>query len=158
MKKFVITSGIFLILSSFLIGCEENIKATEDMKKSMVEKQEKKIPETLNLIKQDENTEQDDEVEQEETVVDSDGLTVVNNPSSLQVVVNKQRKLPDGYTPNDLVIPDVPFPFDPNDPKRQLREEAARALEDLFEASKQVGLDLHAVSGYRSYERQKQIT
>nr|WP_079529291.1 M15 family metallopeptidase [Halobacillus hunanensis] len=88
---------------------------------------------------------------------DSDGLTVVNEPKSMHVVVNKHRKLPDGYTPPDLVVPEVPFYFTEFHPKKQMRKEAARALEELFAAASQDGIDLVAASGYRSYERQKSI-
>ncbi|WP_407272925.1 D-alanyl-D-alanine carboxypeptidase family protein [Radiobacillus sp. PE A8.2] len=87
-----------------------------------------------------------------------DGLVTVNNPTSIEVLLNKQRKLPDGYVPEDLVVPNVPFYFDEYLPKKQMRQEAATALEQLFYASnEQAGLNLVAASGYRSYATQKQI-
>ena len=79
---------------------------------------------------------------------------IVENPKSIDVLVNKQLFLPDGYEPEDLVVPEVEFSFSGNHEKSQLREEAAKALEELFEASKSEGLKLYAVSGYRSYRRQ----
>ena len=82
---------------------------------------------------------------------------VAKNYDSIKVLVNKQIFLPDGYEPKDLVIPNVAFSFSGNHEKKLLREEAARALEALFEASIQEGLRLVAVSGYRSYERQYTI-
>lgn len=85
------------------------------------------------------------------------GLVIVGEPKSMEVVVNKQRKLPKGYTPPDLIVPDVPFYFDEFLPKKQMREEAAHALEELFAAANQDGQDIVAASGYRSYERQKNI-
>ncbi len=36
-------------------------------------------------------------------------FSVVTNPDSNLVLVNKHRKLPDGYTPEDLTRPNVPF-------------------------------------------------
>ncbi|TGB05321.1 D-alanyl-D-alanine carboxypeptidase family protein [Halobacillus salinus] len=86
-----------------------------------------------------------------------DGLTIVHNPESIEVVVNKQRTLPEGYTPDDLVVPDVAFYFDQFLPKKQMRKEAAGALETLFAAAEKDGQKIVAASGYRSYERQKTI-
>src|SRR5699024_12784904 len=38
--------------------------------------------------------------------------------------------------PIDLTIPDVPFPFSEDNPKKQLRKEAADALEELFSSAR----------------------
>lgn len=84
-------------------------------------------------------------------------LPVVTNASSIAVVVNKQRSLEPNYAPDDLVIPDVEFFIEGNDQKKYLRKPAAEALEQLFAAAKEEGIHLVAVSGYRSYERQKSI-
>ncbi|WP_017470701.1 M15 family metallopeptidase [Amphibacillus jilinensis] len=84
-------------------------------------------------------------------------LYVVDNPDSIEVYVNKQRRLPEGYEPNDLVEPDVEHLAKQGNNRRLLRQEAAEALELLFEEADEQGIDLVAVSGYRSYERQKTI-
>ncbi len=89
--------------------------------------------------------------------IPDDKVIQVDNPESLKVVVNKKRTLPEGYTPPDLTVPDVPFYFDDFQPKKQMRKEAAQALEQLFAAAKEQGIDLVAASGYRSYERQKNV-
>lgn len=88
-----------------------------------------------------------------------DGKSVIQNPENILVLVNKQYSLPNGYTPKDLVRPDVLFSFGNEDvEKSYLRKEAATALEKMFrQAKKEKNLDLFAVSGYRSYERQIQI-
>lgn len=78
----------------------------------------------------------------------------VGNPNSILVLVNKHHALPNGYEPKDLIIPDVPFPFTEESPKKQMRKEAAHALEDLFELAKKDKLKLYGQSGYRSYDRQ----
>ncbi|MGM8214758.1 M15 family metallopeptidase [Bacillaceae bacterium W0354] len=93
----------------------------------------------------------DEQTEEERNIV------VVDNPNSINVIVNKNRKLPDGFVPPNLVEPNVPFSFSGQDEKRQLQEVAARALEELFEAAKEDGIELFAVSGYRSYDRQYSI-
>lgn len=91
------------------------------------------------------------------TIQEIGGKQVVTNAEAMTVIVNKQRSLPDGYEPKDLVEPNVPFSFDEPHEKRHLRKEAAEALEELFDAAKAEGIELRAVSGYRSYARQKSI-
>lgn len=88
--------------------------------------------------------------------VNSDGVTVVGEPESVQVIVNKERKLPEGYEPPDLMIPDVAFQA-VNQERKHLREPAALALEKLFEAAEDDGIELVAVSGYRRYETQEYL-
>ena len=84
-------------------------------------------------------------------------IAVINNPDSPKLLVNKTRKLPNDFSPRQLIIPDVRFPFDEYHEKKQMRAVAALALEDLFEKAESSGLYLYAVSGYRSYERQENI-
>src|SRR5699024_12212899 len=72
-------------------------------------------------------------------------------------LVNKEHALPSDYLPEDLVVPDVRFPFTEDVPKKQLRKVAATSLENLFKSSEEAGLELFAQSGYRSYERQEAI-
>ncbi|WP_434748210.1 D-alanyl-D-alanine carboxypeptidase family protein [Paenibacillus amylolyticus] len=90
-----------------------------------------------------------------QTTVDSQ--SVVTNAQAMTVIVNKQRSLPEGYEPSDLVEPDVPFSFEGPHEKRHMRKEAAEALEKLFAGAKADGVELRAVSGYRSYKRQVSI-
>ncbi len=80
----------------------------------------------------------------------------IRTPSSLTIIVNKNRELPADYVPEDLVKPDVEFPFLGRAEKKLMRREAADALEDLFHAAEKAGVELVAVSGYRSYERQQE--
>ncbi len=78
-------------------------------------------------------------------------------PSSTTCLVNRHYLLPSSYTPPNLVEPDIPFSFDYRDDKRKLRKPAASALEKMFRAARKKKLILCGVSGYRSYERQRQI-
>src|SRR5699024_1380274 len=82
---------------------------------------------------------------------------VIENPYEILALVNKSYALPNDYEPEDLVIPDVRFPFSEDDPKKQLRKVAADALEEMFNASDEAGLELFAQSGYRSFNRQEAI-
>lgn len=84
-------------------------------------------------------------------------LEVVAEPQSMTVLVNKQRQLPDQYTPNDLVFPNVPYLLPAKSEKRQMRKEAAAALEQLFAAAKADGISLAGVSAYRSHAYQKAL-
>ncbi|QCT01246.1 peptidase M15B and M15C DD-carboxypeptidase VanY/endolysin [Paenibacillus algicola] len=91
------------------------------------------------------------------TVREQSGQWIVTNESSPAVVVNKQRSLPEGYEPADLREPKVPFSFSEPHEKRLMRTEAAAALEELFAAAEKDGMELRAISGYRSYERQQSV-
>ncbi len=84
-----------------------------------------------------------------------DGRNIIQNPTNTVSLVNKEFGLPDGYTPEDMVRPNVLFSFGDQDiEKSYLRKEAASALEEMFNAAKKDGVILYAVSGYRSYDRQ----
>ena len=87
---------------------------------------------------------------------DADKNTVAN-PYEILSLVNKQYALPADYIPSDLVTPDVRFPFTEDLPKKQMREVAANALEEMFDAGDKAGLDLFAQSGYRSFDRQEAL-
>lgn len=91
------------------------------------------------------------------TIEQQGDRVVVTNPESILVVVNKERYLPAGYEPTDLVEPDVKFSFEGSHEKRHLRKEAAEALEAMFKQAQKEGIILHAVSGYRSFNRQQSL-
>lgn len=93
----------------------------------------------------------------EEPEVTEAGTEVVGNPYDELALVNKSFALPEDYIPEDLMVPDVPFPFTEDLPKKYMRENAAHALEDLFEAAEEAGLEMFAQSGYRSYDRQVDV-
>lgn len=87
-----------------------------------------------------------------------DGKNRIQNPQNLLALVNKDFYLPDQYTPSDLVRPKVSFSFgDQNLEKALMRKEAAEALEKMFASAKESGISLFAVSGYRSFDRQKNL-
>ena len=91
-------------------------------------------------------------------VVETDGIKVIQNYENVLALVNKSYYLPDSYIPNDLVRANVEYSFgDEQVEKALLRSEAASALEEMFQAAKEEGIELFAVSGYRSYERQQVV-
>ena len=59
--------------------------------------------------------------------------------------------------PEHLIDIGLPFEAAPGDPKRLLEYQAAKAASQLFHACHRCGLNLWAVSGYRSYQRQKEL-
>lgn len=83
--------------------------------------------------------------------------TIDTTPDSITVFVNKEYALPADYIPNDLVVPDILFNINRYDEKKLLRQEAATAIEQLFESAEAEGLALYGISGYRSYKRQEEI-
>lgn len=86
------------------------------------------------------------------------GVNYIQNPLNVMALVNKQFSLTDDYTPSDLVRPAVAFSFGDQDiEKSYMRKEAAGALEQMFAAAEIEGVELFAVSGYRSYDRQSEV-
>ncbi|OGL34798.1 hypothetical protein A3F65_03715 [Candidatus Saccharibacteria bacterium RIFCSPHIGHO2_12_FULL_47_16b] len=75
-------------------------------------------------------------------------LYSVNDPTSLWAVVNKGRVLPNDYVPAGLRQPSG------GDSNQSLRNDAATALEKLFNDALPSGYDLVLYSGYRSYSLQ----
>lgn len=91
-------------------------------------------------------------------VQNSEGKNVIQNPQNTMALVNKIFGLPDHYIPADLVRPNVPFSFgDAKLEKSLMRQEAATALEKMFAGARNDGIELAAVSGYRSYGRQETL-
>lgn len=144
---------IILLFSSVLISCTNE--------------EEKEV---FNNTKENDNSEMyqeendGEDTNEENTEKMDDGFEQLNGnkldyetPDSIHVLVNKSNALPADYTPDDLVVPDVRFPFTEDDPKKQLREEAAKSLEEMFAAAESEGHYLFALSGYRSYDRQEVI-
>lgn len=74
-------------------------------------------------------------------------------PDSLLIIANKSHKLPEGYEPSDLVIPDVRK----TGANPYLRAPAAAALEQMFNAAASQGVYLVLGSGYRSQSTQAAI-
>lgn len=87
----------------------------------------------------------------------TDEIKKVKNPISLYVMMNKANQLPSDFIPDTLTEPGVRFAFDHADEKRQMRKVAADALEKLFGGADEAGHTLYALSGYRSYNRQKSV-
>lgn len=90
-------------------------------------------------------------------IPNSDNDVIVTNTEDILVLVNKNNRLPSEYIPSNLVVPSVPFSFEGYHSKKLMRQDAAYALESLFRHAKEDGIDIYAISGYRSYSRQEYI-
>lgn len=86
------------------------------------------------------------------------GANSIDDPSSIWVVVNKQRPLsPVKYQPADLVVPGF-GPLNANPYKHSMRKDVAAAAERLANAMKAVGKGRLVIqSAYRSYNIQKSV-
>ena len=66
--------------------------------------------------------------------IDND-FSVVTNPKSNLVLINKHRKLPDGYIPEDLTRPNVPF-ISPKDKEKHCEKMPQRHLKTCLKSRK----------------------
>jgi D-alanyl-D-alanine carboxypeptidase len=172
--------GLSLLLLSLLFaGCsgKNHFAESDQIKKNQItsiengdSKQESKtteakketIPSTTNESseqnagKQEATAQENIKIaDQVNTSTQKDGsIHVIAQPESIPVLVNKQNKLPNSYTPKDLVSTKVPFVSSATTEKRKMRSEAAEALANLFAGAKQQGVNLLGVSGYRSHSTQ----
>lgn len=78
--------------------------------------------------------------------------SALTDPASPRVLVTKDRPLPEGYIPADLVRPTVP-----SAPHTLLNRPAAAAAEAMFTAAQAEGVSIILISGYRSYSTQAQV-
>lgn len=88
------------------------------------------------------------------TLMESASADVIE---SYAILVNKSNPLPSDYEPSDLTRPDVKYAPGVAESRKQMRPAAARALEELFRAAEYDGIELLAVSGYRSYWTQNDL-
>jgi len=98
-----------------------------------------------------------DENELDKTNSQSSSKQLIDNTDDILVVVNKKRYLHSEYKPSDLVVPNVAFSFEGKHDKKHMKQEAANALEELFDQANEEGVFLFAVSGYRSYSTQERL-
>jgi len=99
----------------------------------------------------------DNEEEKVKVNEQKESVNVEVNTKESAVLVNKENKLPQDYETDDLVYPTIPFTFEEKIEKRMLKTVAASAIEDLFTAASEEGLDLAGVSAYRSHSTQESL-
>ena len=77
----------------------------------------------------------------------------INNPNDYLVLVNKHNNLSSTQIPSDLEIISEIY----SDSKQFLRKKARVAFESMASDAKKIGLNIIAVSTYRSYEYQDKL-
>jgi zinc D-Ala-D-Ala carboxypeptidase len=173
MKKVILViAGSLIVLS----GCQQAQEWSENLlgKKQSEETENKEKNNIPNVSESPEDPPEegtDEQVPAEESVPPElqleskffnqvkavDGKQVIQNPANILALVNKEFALGE-YKPEDLVRPNVPFVFGNQElEKAYIREEAARALEQMFAAAKSQQIFLTAISGYRSYDYQQML-
>lgn len=135
MKKMIGLS----VLTIFLVGCTGNngIINTDDHKV------------TSTPAETETNEQEEEEVVEETPLVTEEN---VFTEGTIEQLVNPAYALSETYEPSDLVLVDLV-----STQETYLRSEAYEALKELFEAANEEGLQLYAVSGYRSYAMQETL-
>lgn len=162
--------------STDVIHIKETKPTEKNENSNSLKPEEKSISEAITQISEDQSKEMTDSLPEKESVknekspsstdqfslkgttyIDDNENKIIKNTASTLVLVNKNRTLPSDYIPEDLIVPNIKFSFKEDLPKKKLRKSAATALETLFDDAKKDGIYLLAVSGYRSYNRQKYL-
>lgn len=80
-----------------------------------------------------------------------------DKPGSLWWIVNKKRALPSGYTPPDLLTPNVTLRLGGGSEEMYISQQLNKSLVELFTDAQKSGFRLMLVSGYRSEALQSKI-
>lgn len=80
-------------------------------------------------------------------------ISTIYNPSSYNILINKNNSLTKGYIPDDL----EPINLNYACKNKYLKKEARVAFEKMSKKAKTEGFDIIAVSTYRSYEYQEKL-
>ena len=80
-------------------------------------------------------------------------INLVINPDDYLVLVNKHNKLSSTYIPSELELINELY----SDSKQYLRKKARSAFESMTNDAKKIGLNIIAVSTYRSYDYQDKL-
>jgi zinc D-Ala-D-Ala carboxypeptidase len=139
----------------FLKNIVQNEKNGQAVEEPIVENQNDESNDDMNSQTEQEITLDDIFFNQ---IKEVNGQKIILNPENTMALVNKQFGLPETFLPNDLIRPKVSFSFGNQKIEKSLmRKEAAVALEKMFQEAKNSGIELFAVSGYRSYEYQDSL-
>lgn len=80
-------------------------------------------------------------------------ITAIYNPTSYDFLVNKNKRLTSNYIPNDLEVIDIKYACK----DKYLRHKARINFEKMAKDAKKEGLNIIAVSTYRSYKYQEKL-
>ncbi len=82
-----------------------------------------------------------------------ENVKTIENPNTLDVLVNKNNMLPMNYVPNDLEYIDIKYSYE----NKQLKKEAKEQFEKLSSDALAIGYRIVATSAYRPYDYQKDL-
>lgn len=80
-------------------------------------------------------------------------IKIIENPDRLDVLVNKNNKLPKNYIPNNLEVLDVKYAYE----NKYLQKEAKENFEKLSKDAALLGYKIIATSTYRTYDYQSKL-
>lgn len=80
-------------------------------------------------------------------------IKIIENPNRLDVLVNKNNKLPKNYIPNNLEVLDVKYAYE----NKYLQKEAKENFEKLSKDAALLGYKIIATSTYRTYDYQSEL-
>lgn len=163
MKKWMMVAGMSGLLVSS--GCSSNggeesetDEAQETSSGASEENNEESQEETGSEAEENtEEAENDGQGDAGEDAPETEENGDLKKPAAIDALINREYHLPSDYEPENLVIPDVAFPFEGEPQKKYMKEEAAVQLENMFAEAEEEEIELSAVSGYRSYDRQESI-
>jgi D-alanyl-D-alanine carboxypeptidase len=156
MKSSIIPVLLLVLAVLIFTGCSTEEQSLE-LDKPLVKSSQVSDDDDVDREGESQEEENNSDTNSKDQIDEEHGIEVETNPESIAVLVNKEYKLPEDHKPEDLVYPNIPFTFEEKIEKRQMREEAAMAIEELFSAAEKDGLSLLGVSAYRSYETQKAL-
>lgn len=135
-------------------------KSPDKTNKNIIKKEEKKNIEDNTTVKENKNTLEPKDSDKKNLIkklsTEVNSNMVLINFSLESALINKTHKLPEGYVPTDLQVPDIPARTYTHENK-QMRKKPAESLEKLFEDAAKEGINLFIISGFRSYDLQKSI-
>ena len=142
MKKIIFTGAVTIILSMAMLVGGLVISGNKDQKLDNTAKSTKAAQSSATP---------------EAAATKAPTVPVDVDPDSITVLVNREYRLDENFVPRDLVVPDVKFSYYGIYERNYMRQVAATHLEKMFRAASDQGLEILAVSGYRSYARQVEI-
>lgn len=77
----------------------------------------------------------------------------IDNPNDLLVIVNKQNKLPDNFTPSNLVL--IPKKY--CDKKMYIKKEVLKNFIKMYNEIKEENLNITIISAYRNSDYQENL-
>lgn len=167
-RLFITMASLVIILIAVVIYVEGRLKDETELppvaEEPVIEEPSEEVPDVEKPSDEvpDENKDNEKENPAEEPEqqpsAPAEDITMVEDPSATDALVNKKNNLPSTYVPQDLVkLEGIPTVLE-NPEINQLREPAYLALKELFQAAAdEKNYELHARSGYRSYGTQTDL-